>query len=168
MAPTPPAAPRALGRTRGKVLVVLTAPIDTKKQPRAQSKGGVVGPNYHCRVVHPAPPLCATPAGNYCLNIAPRPSNGTTLDVPARPAPSPYLPPHSTAPTAARARAIGARPARGKWSAISSWCTHIPADPAAINGVPEASRAGRTSAPSVAAQAALLPTLPLGLHPARR
>ena len=101
MASTLPAAPRALRPTRRRVLAVLTAPVVTKKRPPAQSNRGVADLKYPCWAVHSVPPLCATPAHHSALNIAPRPTNATTLDVPARPAPSAYLPPHSATPTSA-------------------------------------------------------------------
>jgi hypothetical protein len=101
VASTLQAAPRALRTTRRRVLAVLTAPVVTEKQPPAQSNRGVADPKYPCWAVHSVPPLCATPAHHSELNIAPRPPNATTLDVPARPAPSAYLPPHSATPTLA-------------------------------------------------------------------
>ena len=80
---------------------MLTAPVVTEKQPPAQSNGGVADPKYPCWAVHSVPPLCATPAEVSGSLVAPRPPNATTLDVPARPAPSVYLLPHSTTPTSA-------------------------------------------------------------------
>ena len=80
---------------------MLTAPVVTEKQPPAQSNRGVADLKYPCWAVHSVPPLCATPAHHSAPYIAPRPPNATTLDVPARPAPSAYLPPHSATPTLA-------------------------------------------------------------------